>query len=73
MGIQTKDGGRWAVVDDLGKSVVMSADEAQKRLAAEIAIKETPEERRVREEKEMKKKMQDEAGRRVELESKVLT
>ena len=41
-------GGDWSVVED-GSSSIMTAEEAEKRLAAELALAETPEERRERE------------------------
>jgi hypothetical protein len=44
------DGRSWAKVED-GSGAIMKVEEAQKRLAAEIALKETPEERRLREER----------------------
>ena len=42
------DGRSWALVE-VGSRAIMKVEEAQKRLAAEIALKETPEERRLRE------------------------
>ena len=50
-------GGDWSVVED-GSSSIMTAEEAAKRRAAEIALAETPEERRERE-----KRAQEEADK----------
>ena len=47
------DGRSWAIVED-GSGAIMKVEEAQKRLAAEIALQETPEERRLREERRQK-------------------
>ena len=47
------DGRSWAKVDG-DSGAIMKVEEAQKRLAAEIALQETPEERRLREERRQK-------------------
>ena len=44
------DGRSWAIVED-GSGAIMKGEEARKRVAAEIALQETPEERRLREER----------------------
>jgi hypothetical protein len=48
------DGRSWAKVDG-DSGAIMKVEEAQKRAAAEIALKETPEERRLREERRREK------------------
>jgi len=55
--IKAGGGGGWSVVRD-GSSSIMTAEEAEKRLAAELALAETPEERRERE-----KRAQEEADK----------
>ena len=46
--MKAESGGGWSVVKD-GSNSIMTAEEAEKRLAAEIGLAETPEERRERE------------------------
>ena len=62
--IKAGGGVGWSVVED-GSSSIMTAEEAEKRLAAELALAETPQERREREERaqEALRRAQEEADK----------